>query len=426
MAIGQNFQAIDRLQVAITTEASVGSGTKHASASWYNLPITAPPTINVNQVALDTGANQVGLYTPNHNQMKHRTDNPMWEITLEVLGTEYSLQTSLLGGLFKTNTEPVSLVSGLHPVEIRDGAVNTYAEHPTSVIVIRGANFEGTNTFDEETSVSKDLVYSGCVCKSASLSHSMDNGGLAKMTIVFVTGYKKGYTNNFTDDLLTTMVDNRGNSGVHFTDLSAMVGKFQGETHGSSNYDARAYGYNIEISRDVNRVGYTQDADKKPLAYNFSPYSVSGDVIVRSSSNQANIEPYYTNNQMSGFYLKSSGNYAVWLNGLVSAVSNDTGSPELRNTISFQGAGNLLLTDSFTSTADGGGGYTKVTSVGHGLSEGQYVTINSSTSLDGSYYIQSVNQDTFEVLNSWSTSTETGVWLLETFSKQIVSINLNA
>ena len=424
MAIGTNFKATQDLKVIIGTEATVGSGTLHASGTWYQLPMIAPPTINENQVALDTGSQQTGIYTPNHNQMKQRLDNPIWEIQLQYLASPSAWAYGGVYGLFKDGTVPSTLDSDFTPPDWTDGATNTYAYHPTATIYIGGGNYANDNG---------DFKYKGCVCKSIELSHSIDsNGGYPVITATFVTGYKgDGANNSVTDGTLgggtngSGWTDLSGDAPVHWTSLTSLVGKHQGETAGSSSYDVRAFGYNLSASREIARVGYQDTTDYKPYSYEqVGGFSVSGDVAFKRDTNFGSINDYLRNDGVSGFKFSDGSGYTVFLNGLVSDVANDTGSAELRNTVSFQGAGNPKTSGNTTAFADGSGGTVTVTSVGHGLSNGQRVTIAGTTSYNGSFYISSVTADTYKITDTWVANDATGTWTLHADSKAIVSIDL--
>jgi len=69
-------------------------------------------------------------------------------------------------------------------------------------------------------------------------------------------------------------------------------------------------------------------------------------------------------------------------------------------------------TGSITAAADGGGGQVIITSVAHGIREGQGVTITGTTSYNGRVIATNVTDDTFEITDT-IVATETGTWALE-------------
>jgi len=417
MAIGTNFKATQDLKVIIGTEATVGSGTLHASGTWNQMPMIAPPTINENQVALDTGSQQTGIYTPNHNQMKQRLDNPIWEIQLQFLG---NMGNGLADYLF--HKTPAKLNSDFTPPDWTDGATNTAeTDRITATIYIGGA---GITTSD------RDQIFKGCVCKSIELSHSIDsNGGFPVITATFITGYKMAYLDTVSDGTISP-TDLSGDASVHWTSLTSLVGKHQGETAGSSNYDVRAFGYNLSVSREIARVGYQDTTDYEPYSYEqVGGFSVSGDVTYKKDSNHGSIDDYLRNDNMSGFKFSDGSGYTVIFNGLASDVANDTGSAELRNNISFTGAGSTntaTVGECVTSdTATGGAGYTRVTSPSpHGWGNGMKVTFAGfNANYDGNRIISSVTTHAFDINDTYDASVS-GSCTLHADSKAIVSIDL--
>jgi len=76
---------------------------------------------------------------------------------------------------------------------------------------------------------------------------------------------------------------------------------------------------------------------------------VTGDVTFKKDSNMGYINDYFNDDAVGGFKFANPSGYEVFLNGKVSDASTDTGSPELRNTISFQGAGDPSTSDVIVS-----------------------------------------------------------------------------
>lgn len=128
---------------------------------------------------------------------------------------------------------------------------------------------------------------------------------------------------------------------------------------------------------------------------------------------------------MSGFRLaKSGGGFVIQFNGVASDISNDTGSPEIRQTISFTGAGNHKTTGGITGVGSPDSGKVSVTSVGHGLTAGQKVTISGTTSYNGDYIVQDVlTSNTYQITHA-DDGSETGTWTLHDDSATIINIEL--
>lgn len=66
---------------------------------------------------------------------------------------------------------------------------------------------------------------------------------------------------------------------------------------------------------------------------------------------------------------------------------------------------------SITAFADGGSGKVTVTSAGHGLSNGDSITISGTTNYNGTFTVSSVATDTFKITDTWVSDDATGVWI---------------
>jgi len=65
---------------------------------------------------------------------------------------------------------------------------------------------------------------------------------------------------------------------------------------------------------------------------------------------------------------------------------------------------------SITAFANAGGGQVTVTSAAHGLSKDNVVTINGTTSYNGTFSIRNVTTNTFEITDTWVANDATGTW----------------
>jgi hypothetical protein len=67
-------------------------------------------------------------------------------------------------------------------------------------------------------------------------------------------------------------------------------------------------------------------------------------------------------------------------------------------------------TGAITVFADGGGGLVTVTSAGHGLADGQIVSITGTTNYNGVFVVQNKTTDTFQITDTWVADDATGTW----------------
>jgi hypothetical protein len=66
------------------------------------------------------------------------------------------------------------------------------------------------------------------------------------------------------------------------------------------------------------------------------------------------------------------------------------------------------ITKSITAFADAGGGQVTVTANGHGIEEGDYVSITGTTNYNGLYQISNVAENTFRITAAWVANDATG------------------
>ena len=327
MALATNFAPTQNIKCIIGTEAVIGDGAVHGSGAFYRLPLLEPPTITSNQVPLEMGSQQTGIFTPNIAQMHQREDGVLYEITLKYLGYASTGDGQGFEELFNEDGSAYELKGNYSPPDWTNGATNTYSEHATSVIYLGG-----TANGDSAT----DHKYVGCVCKSIELSHSLDsNGGFPVITATYVTGYKANYSNDISAGNGTniTWSDILSNSGIHWATTTARVGDIT-----SANYDVRAYGYSISISREIARVGYINTTTFEPYSYEMvGAFDIKGSITYKLDSNHDDINNYYRGDTKGAFQITGSA-YLVSFYGLVSDADHGTGSSEIRTTVSWQGA----------------------------------------------------------------------------------------
>ncbi len=82
---------------------------------------------------------------------------------------------------------------------------------------------------------------------------------------------------------------------------------------------------------------------------------------------------------------------------------------EALNTLSITAMANAH-TGSITIMADAGGGNTTITSASHGLSNGDRVTISGTSNYNGVFTVANVTSNTFQIVRTFVTNEATGTW----------------
>lgn len=72
-----------------------------------------------------------------------------------------------------------------------------------------------------------------------------------------------------------------------------------------------------------------------------------------------------------------------------------------------------LKTGAITAFADAGGGQVTVTSAGHTLSNGDAITISGTTSYNGNFTVANVTTNTFEITDTFVADDATGTWVID-------------
>ena len=340
MAIGTNFRPSQNLKVIIGIEGTVGSGALLGGDSYYELPLLEAPTINNDQLELSEGSEQANIFIPNINSQRQRYDTQMWEISFSFLGTTGSFQP--MHWVNSDNTL-ATLPAGYTPPVTVHGGTNTLALLQSAVIWVAGAEYDSVTSPDQQ--------WSGMICKSMSVSHSIDaNAGFPVVSMTFVTGYKVTPSND--------VFLGNGEAGAitwgylndpcrHWTDITHDTGVSRVGDVTNANCDVRAYGCNISFDRDVSRIGYASASDFRPYGYSLGAWKVTGDATFKYDSNFANIAGAFRSDAESGFSFKNGVNFGLALQGKVSGVSQDTGSPEIRSNVQFAGSANPASSDVF-------------------------------------------------------------------------------
>lgn len=96
---------------------------------------------------------------------------------------------------------------------------------------------------------------------------------------------------------------------------------------------------------------------------------------------------------------------ADYFNGWICRIINGTGRGSYATVSDYESRDG-----SITVFADGTGGTVTVTSAGHGMANGDVVTISGTTNYNGTFVISSVATDTFKITDAWVANDATGSW----------------
>lgn len=136
--------------------------------------------------------------------------------------------------------------------------------------------------------------------------------------------------------------------------------------------------------------------------------TISPNQVAGSNVNPASFSGSGLNDMTSGGGYTGTGTptFTVEIDG---KTTGSITKYEALNTLSITAMGNAD-TGSITVMADAGGGNTTITSASHGLSNSDKVTISSTSSYNGIFTIAAVSTNTFQIVRTFVSDEATGTW----------------
>tara|TARA_R100001594_G_scaffold65971_1_gene100310 strand:- start:1882 stop:2706 length:825 start_codon:yes stop_codon:yes gene_type:complete len=239
---------------------------------------------------------------------------------------------------FKGNYTPPTWTSGTN-----DGQ--------TYVIGIKGG---GYNTTDTSANAQTDIFYKGCVGKSFTINHSIDEqGGHPTIEVTFVTGYKPYYIDSLSDPADGWTLTDLNGSGkladfINWHDDNTWIDA------DTSGHEIHPYGYSVTYERPITRVGsdmFETTANSgtptnEPFGYIVNDIiSISMEITYRRDENFNTFLSRLADNNSTKISIGESSGWLVSMVGKASSSSVETGSSELRNTLTVEGMHTANTTD---------------------------------------------------------------------------------
>jgi len=217
---------------------------------------------------------------------------------------------------------------------------NGVAVDYSATIWIGGGGYSNTAGGNE-----RDIYHRGCIMKSLEITHAIDSeSGKPVANCVFVTGYPPTYHDGISDgNISNSWTSLTGESATDFISWSSA------NTYISSNadgYEIHPYSYSVSCSRDIQRLGCVDYTDFKPDGYVMNQgtgWDISMTMVYKRDENFANFlsQIYDNTTAQIRFSDSSSAPLNIRIYGKISEHSVDTGSPELRNSITVKGMGDI-------------------------------------------------------------------------------------
>ena len=258
MAKSDKFQSKSNTSVIIGTEVTPGTACLAAGVT-LEMPVTDYSFSERDKHTLSVAPFRSGLggMTQSDDMVKWQEHDNLWEISLTFHGTAKAIDRICLA-VFGDGTTPNALLGSM------PSAAQSHIQHGTANITPVTIWFENAS----HAGLATDLYFTSAVCNSFTLSGDIgSNGGVVMGTATFVTGYKPTEgTLTFTGGTHSTITQQTTMFNMHdMTTAQTLDGE-----------DLVLYGFDLNIARDVNRIGFDSGNDFHPAGYSVGGYEVTG------------------------------------------------------------------------------------------------------------------------------------------------------
>ncbi len=266
MAKSTTFQTKTNSKVTIGTEVTLGTATLAAGVT-LEMPVTdysfsevAAHTLSVAPFRLNGGQAQ------SDDMVRAQRHDRMYEISMTFMASDKSIDRICLA-LFGDGTTPNALIGSMP-------AATTYSDGVASIVPVT-IHFEDSDPASTAAS-GVDTEFKGCMCTSFSLAGDIgSDGGMVMGSATFVTGYAPVLAaKTFTGGNHVLNKDHTAFFNMH--DLTKT------EINSGSAEDLVLYSFELNIAREVNRVGFDIASNGfKPLGYSVGGYEATGSLTVK-------------------------------------------------------------------------------------------------------------------------------------------------
>ena len=258
MAKSATFQTKQDVSVRIITESAMG--TTPTDTAFTTMPVTDFSFSDIKKHSLSVAPARTGVggMAQSDDMVKWQRHDRMFDISLTFHATAQAIDRVCLA-LFGDGTTPNALLGSMP-------SVTSYA-HGSSNAVPVSLSFEGAGHDGGTT----DIYFTSCLCTGLTLSGDIASNGCVVMgTATFQTAYVP------TEAALTL-------SGSETT-LSAQTTMFNMhdlQTTTLDSEDLLLYGFDLNIARPVNRIGFDSSNSFRPMGYGVGGYEVTGSLTCK-------------------------------------------------------------------------------------------------------------------------------------------------
>ncbi len=258
MSKSATFQSKQNVVVNIITEATIG--TSPTDTAYTTMPVTDFSFSDIKKHSLSVAPMRTGEggMTQSDDMVKWQKHDVMWEISMTFHATAQAINRVCLA-LFGDGTTPNALLGSMP-------SVISYV-HGASNIVPVTLLFENAAHDGEGV----DMYFTSAMCTGLTLTGDISsNGGVVMGTATFQTAYKPTEASLATTGTETAISAQTTMFNIHDLTTSTLDGE-----------DLLLYGFDLAISRPVNRIGYDPDNDFRPMGYSVGGYEVTGSLTCK-------------------------------------------------------------------------------------------------------------------------------------------------
>ena len=260
MTKSATFQTKQNTSVVIGTEVTMGTATLAAGVT-LEVPITDFSFSEIKKHSLSVAPPRVGsgAFTQSDDMVKWQRHDRMFDISITFHATAQMIDRVCLA-LFGDGSTPNALLGSMPSVvDYRHGVSNI----APVTLWFENAGHDGETV---------DQYFTSCLCTGFTLTGDIGtNGGVVMGTATFQTAYAP------TQGALTFT------GGTH-TLLTAQTTMFNMHDLTATTLDSEdllLYGFEVNIARPVNRIGFDSGNNFRPMGYSVGGYEVTGSLTCK-------------------------------------------------------------------------------------------------------------------------------------------------
>ena len=266
MGLSATFQTKQNARVIIGTESSMGTPCDEDSGATIEMPVTDYSFDEIHKHSLSVAPSRTGsgAFTQSDDMVKWQRHDRMFDVSITFHGTAQAINR-VCGALFGDDDGTNTLIGSMPSVtDFRHGQSNAV---PVTLWFENSAH----------AGVGTDMYFTSCICTGLTLSGDISsNGGVVMCTATFQTGYQP------TEAALT--IESTSGTNTAISDQTTMFNMHDLTVETLNEQDLLLYSFELAIARPVNRIGFDNGNNFRPMGYSLGGYEVTGSLTCKRDS----------------------------------------------------------------------------------------------------------------------------------------------